>query len=132
MTSKSNESWRVLTDGESAVFKWLLARPFDGRDELAAQLQSARVSRIDAEGSLQFRVSGPVAKVVTRVPVEGRYFDGSEKFGPAVNLLVHVVAGKLHELEIYKDDGSEILRSPFEIDPTEIEVYAFDPGSGDA
>ena len=93
----------------------LLSSAFAGRNELAIQADSASVSRIDREGSLQFRTIGPSAAVSQRVPVEGRYLDGSDDpSGPAVNLSLHVVDGRLHELEVYKDDGSDIVVGPFE------------------
>jgi hypothetical protein len=114
-------SWRKLTEAEKRVLDRLLSSPFAGREELAAQADRATVSRIDREGSLQFRTVGPLAPVSQRVPVEGRYLDGSDDpLGPAVNLLLHVVDGRLHELEVYKDDGNDIVVGPFEIPPDQI------------
>lgn len=86
--------------------------------KLPPQVESASVARIDSDGSLQFRTVGPNAPVLQRVPVEGRYSDGAHTaLGPAVNLLLHVVNGRLHELEVYKDDGSVITVCPFEVAP---------------
>jgi len=117
-------SWRKLTVAEKRVLDRLLSNHFAGRDELTAQVDRATVSRIDREGSLQFRTVGPSALVNQRVPVEGRYPDGSDDpIGPAVNLLLHVVNGRLHELEVYKDDGSDIIVGPFEAPPERIEVW---------
>lgn len=102
----------------------LLSQDFPGRRELALQVEAAMVSRIDPEGSLRFRVTGPEADVALRVPVEGRYTEGpGGTFGPAIEILLHVVDGRLHELEVYKTDGSDITIGPFEIDPNLIEVY---------
>jgi uncharacterized protein DUF6984 len=117
--------WRRLTDQERLVLDRLLSKGFSGRDELVAQLQSAMVRPIDDEGSLKIRASGPQAPVKRRVPVEGCYFDNetADNFGPAINLLVHVIDGMLDELEVYKDDGSEIRIGAHEIDPARIEVY---------
>lgn len=70
------------------------------------------MSAIDAEGSLLFRVSGPLANLQQRLPTEGYYFDAEGvDYRPAVNVLLHVVEGKLHELEVYKDDGSAMYPS---------------------
>jgi len=56
--------------------------------------------------------------------VEGRYPDGSDDpVGPAVNLLLHVVDGRLHELEVYKDDGNDFVVGPSEAPPARIEVW---------
>lgn len=101
----------------------LFSQCFAGRDELAVQAQSALVCPIDPVGSLEFRVTGPLAEIVHRVPVDGRYLDGAaDPSGPAINILLHVVGGKLHELEVYKDDGSQIIVGPYEVDPNLIEV----------
>ncbi len=117
-------SWRKLTEAEKRVLDRLLSSPFAGREELAAQADRATVSRIDREGSLQFRTVGPLAPVSQRVPVEGRYLDGSDDpLGPAVNLLLHGVDGRLHELEVYKDDGNDIVVGPFEIPPDQIALW---------
>ena len=120
-----DEPLRALEPQEVAVLDLLLATDFPGRSELAAQARSARVRRIDHEGSLRFQVDGPQADVRGRVPVEGHYHD-DPRLGPhrpAVNLLLHVVDGRLHELEVYKDDGSAILIQPFAIPLSEIEVF---------
>jgi hypothetical protein len=124
MVEGSKRGWRALSDQERAVVDRLLSQDFPGRRELALQLEAAMVSRIDPEGSLQFRVTGPEADVALRVPVEGRYADSSSgTFGPAVEILLHVVDGRLHELEVYKTDGSDITIGPFEIDPVRIEIH---------
>ncbi|WP_442965934.1 DUF6984 family protein [Rhizobium sp. 42MFCr.1] len=103
-----SRAWRDLTPGERSLMDLLLTNQFPGVEALRSQLETARVSRIDAEGSLQFRVRGPLAEVQERVPTEGYYFDADVDYRPAVNVLLHVVEGKLHELEVYKDDGSPI------------------------
>lgn len=45
---------------------------------------------------------------------EGYYSDADACLGegPHVNVLLHVLEGLLAELEIYKDDGSPIKKSP--------------------
>lgn len=107
-----SQVWRDLTKNERQLIERLLTKDFPGVEALRSQLETARASAIDAEGSLQFRVSGPLAAVQQRVPTEGYYFDTEGvEFRPAVNVLLHVIEGKLHELEVYKDDGSEIETS---------------------
>lgn len=100
----------------------LLGIDFPGRDALATQARTARVQQIDDNGSLRFQAEGTRATVISRVPVEGRYFDGGIRSGPAVNVLLHVVAGYLHELDAYKDDGSAIQIGPFAVPLAEITV----------
>ncbi|MCJ2047854.1 hypothetical protein MKK58_25435 [Methylobacterium sp. J-078] len=121
-----NEPWRALVPGEVAVLNLLLATDFPGRSELAAQARSALARRVDQEGSLRFQADVPRAGVRVRVPVEGHYHDDGSAPGPhrpAVNLLLHVVDGRLHELEVYKDDGSVIRIQPFAVSLAEIEVF---------
>jgi hypothetical protein len=107
-----SEVWRDLTNNERQLIELLLTKDFPGVEALRIQLETARASAIDAQGSLQFRVSGPRAEVQQRVPTEGYYFDteGADH-RPSVNVLLHVVEGKLRELEVYKDDGSAIETS---------------------
>jgi hypothetical protein len=122
----ADEPWRALEPGETAVLNLLLAADFPGRSGLAVQALSALVRRIDGEGSLSFQVDGLRAEVRGRVPVEASYHDGSGQGQqrPAVNLLLHVVEGWLHELEVYKDNGSDILIGPFAVPIEHIEVSA--------
>jgi hypothetical protein len=104
---------------EFALIEKLLSVDFQGAIELRQQLQGATVRTIDAEGSLEFKLQPlrPHAKVKGRIPVEGQYWDGSSYdpaniLRPLVHLLIHVKSGYLLELEIYKDDGTTILRPP--------------------
>lgn len=122
-----NENWRDPSRREADVLAHLFQIDFPGRDNLAAQASSAQVCRIDAEGSLRFLVDGPLAEVVGRIPVEGFYYDGEaepSRSRPAVHLLVHVIEGRLHELEVYKDDGDDIIVSPFDVALAQIVVTA--------
>ena len=63
------------------------------------------------EGSLGFEhVKGhPQATVLKRIPVEA---SGKDQDGVQIHVLLHVLDGAAKELEIYKDDGSPILRMP--------------------
>lgn len=104
-----SQAWRDLTNNERQLIELLLTRDFPGVEALRNQLETATASIIDTKGSLQFRVSDPLADVQQRVPSEGYYFDTEGvDYIPAINVLLHVVDGKLHELEVYKDDGSAI------------------------
>jgi hypothetical protein len=113
---RMTEVWLSMSDREKQIVAALLSRDFAGCEALRVQLETADVSTIDAEGSLRFKVSGPPALVDGRVPTEGYYFDRGVDHRPAVNLLLHVVEGKLHELEVYKDDGSPIEIPIYELE----------------
>jgi hypothetical protein len=115
-------AWRPISDREKQVVSVLLSQDFPGNEALRSQLETASVSVIDAEGSLRFRVSGTPATVESRVPTEGYYFDRGANERPAINVLLHVLGGMLHELEIYKDDGSSIETSIGEVDPDSLRL----------
>lgn len=94
---------RPLTRDERELLTKLLSREFPGRDALSLQIEGIRVRQIDAEGSLQLvpERGVPSAAVGHRVPVEAELPGES---GLTVRVLLHVVDGRLHELEIYRDD----------------------------
>jgi hypothetical protein len=104
-----------MTLSEKSLLLKLLEFDFPGSIELKLQLSGALVKAIEETGTLLFQVrSEHLAPVKRRVPVEAWYSDVDTKsdVGPFVRILLHVVAGKLFELEIYKDDGSPIFRKP--------------------
>jgi len=101
--------YRPLTENERAILDVLLQVPFAGRDEVRQQLEDCLVKRIDGEGSLEFIVTKDVrAPVTTRIPVEGEMVDED---GIPVRLLLHVVEDTVRELEIYKGDGSPLIKT---------------------
>ena len=102
--------FRNMTNDEWKLVAKLLEYEFKGADELRAQLRTARVRDLDDDGCLEFMVeNGPLADVSDRVPAEGYTTDVD---GVRVHALLHVVHGKLNELEIYKDDNSPVLKKP--------------------
>ncbi len=120
----SQKIWRQLTRVERGLIEKLLSVDFPGRDDLCRQLDTANVSDIDDVGNLHFWVSGPPAMVAGGVATEAYYYDKKAvDFDPAVHILLHVVKGKLHQLEVYKDDGSSIERLPKDIDLAELRFY---------
>lgn len=88
----------------------LLSTDFSGSAELREQFRYSRVRSIDALGGLDIVPSqGPSAPVVERVPTEGTALDSD---GILIYFLLHVVQGRLKELEIFKADGSDIKKMP--------------------
>ncbi len=86
----------------------LLESPFDGREELLAQLGEIVGRSIDEDGSLSLRsASASRASVRNRIPVEGEAPDSDDM---TIHYLLHVVDGQMKELEVYKDDSSRVLR----------------------
>ena len=100
--------WRHLSSLESALVEQLLAPDFSGKDELIRQSADALAVTIDSDGSVRFRLgpSPPASTIRSRVPTEGEFQDSD---AVTVHVLLHVVDGYMHELEIYKEDGSQVL-----------------------
>jgi hypothetical protein len=101
---------RPLTEHERDVLAALFRAEFPGRSELAQQAQTAIVRSLDTNGSLAFvEVGGPLAEVVRRIPVEAEVEDED---GTIIHVLVHVLDGRLNELEIYREDSGLVARKP--------------------
>jgi len=110
--------FRQLDANEMGLLERLLSREFPGRDTLRLQLSSVTGRQIDAEGSVELKTGEDVlAEVSCRCPTEGicKDIDGGQ-----IAVLLHVKSGKLHQLEILKEDGSELLRRP---KPEDLKVY---------
>jgi hypothetical protein len=104
---------RPISKYERGVLDVLLNRvDFPGRIEILEQLSNAQVEEIDPDGSLRFLVysdSQKVAPVKTRIPVEAEFVDMDGVHG---HILLHVLNGKIAELEFYKDDSSHLAIRP--------------------
>jgi hypothetical protein len=101
---------RELTVREQKILEIMLGKLPVLTSELHERLLAAKVIEIDCEGSLRLDVVTPIfAEVAERVPITATFHDSD---GIPVYLLLHVVGGKLAELEIYKADGSPILTEP--------------------
>ncbi len=97
----------------------LLSANTRGVEALRIQLASALVRKIDDNGSLKLNApSGPKAEIdYSPVPVEMECEDGD---GVSIHVLLHVVSGRAEEIEIYKDDSSEVKRMPA---PAEFRIF---------
>jgi hypothetical protein len=105
-----DQDFRPLQVVERALLEKLLDREFPGRDELRLQLDSVVAQQVYDDGTLALRVpSGEPAAVKGRVPTEGSCPDVDDV---RIHVLLHVVNGMMDELEIFKEDGSDIVRSP--------------------
>jgi hypothetical protein len=95
----------------------LLEPVFPGRDALYQQIDYVLGWVVDENGSLDLECEATTtASVNKRIPTEGEALDQD---GTTIHYLLHVVAGKMKELEIYKDDSSKVVEHP---DPSEVEV----------
>ena len=104
------EDFREPSEPGRQLLAHLLAKQFEGRNELLEQLRNVKAqSWPDGSGSLFLRVSddSPIANVKVRVPVEA---DVEDLDGIKIYVLLHVTNGRAAELEIYKADGGTIQR----------------------
>ena len=117
----NDQTFRDFTTYEQEIIDRLLEKAFPGRDEIREQMKFCLVRTIDADKSLGFLVKSNVtAKVKRRIPVEAEFQDAD---GVVIHILLHVIDGKVNELEIYKEDGSPIIESP---DPYKLKVACLD------
>jgi hypothetical protein len=102
--------YRALTVDERALLERLLSVEFPGRDELRRQLNVVTARSTDVQGILSLNVDPNLAaNVKCRIPAEGECADTD---GVMIHVLLHVVDGRMAELEIYKNDGSAVRRPP--------------------
>jgi hypothetical protein len=119
--TKNEHTFRDFTTHEQGIIDRLLEKAFPGRDEICEQMKKCLVRTIDEDESLEFLVQSNVkANVKRRIPIEAELQDAD---GVLIHLLLHVVDGKVNELEIYKEDGSPIIESP---DPSKLKVMCLD------
>ena len=98
------QAFRPLFKHERELIEKLLEPEFVGRDELRAQLQTVTGRQLLDDGTfLELRCGSSVtAPVRNRVPTEGRCRDTD---GGPIDVLLHVVDGLMHQLEILKYGG---------------------------
>lgn len=113
--------YRQFTTNERQIIDRLLGTDFQGKHEIREQLNHCLVKQIDKEGSLKFRIKTDIkANVKRRIPIEAEVEDED---GTLIHVLLHVVDGKLDELEFYKEDGSPIIKVP---DPSKLRLLLLD------
>jgi len=96
------------------IIKTLINLPIPDSKEAIAQTQNMRVADIeDRDGSLRIypNLGAPLINS-TRVPVVGFCRDSD---GVILEMLLHIVDGRLYELEFYKVDGSERIDATIDL-----------------
>jgi len=97
----------VPTEAERELLAVLLGADFAGKPALLAQAVMARVKTIDSDGSLRFLVDEQRGAIVARrIPVEAEVEDSD---GVMIHVLLHVVGGRLDELEVYRNDSAPVM-----------------------
>jgi len=103
-----DNSLRPLKLHERELLERLLEPEFPGRDELRCQMGTVMARQIFEDGTLELRCSAcQPAPVKCRVPTEGECRDVD---GGVIQVLLHVVDGVMHELEILKVGPTEDAR----------------------
>jgi hypothetical protein len=83
-------------------------------------LATTLVTRLDEDGSLRLDPGDTIpAAVKRRIPVEASYPDAD---GVIVHVLLHIIEGRLDELEVYREDSGRVL-----VPPTETRALEVDP-----
>ena len=113
LVSKQPTVIREMGGSERRILDKLLSVEFPGRDELRVQAATALVSPIGADGvpAFVFKIDdeAPLAAVRGRIPVEAL---SNAIPGKVVHCLLHVVDGRLSELEFFREDGTQIKKLP--------------------
>jgi hypothetical protein len=104
----TTSKWRDLSPTEQQILDKLLSPEFPGKAKLAIQAKGCLATPLDDDGGIKLRPAcslPPALEIKSRVPTEGEFPDSD---GIVVHVLLHVIDGFIDELEIYKEDGSEI------------------------
>lgn len=103
----------TLMDFVGELVDKLLSAEFPGCSELREQARGAQVRQIESHGAPAFLfdvlAGAPVARVLERVPVEGQALD---RDGVTIHFLLHVLEGRLSEIEVFREDGQPIIKLP--------------------
>jgi hypothetical protein len=112
---------RPLSAPEMDLLQRLVSADFQGAEALRRQLADTLVEPIDRDGSLRLRPVDPTpAAVSRRIPVEATYADAD---GVLVHVLIHVINGALHELEVYREDSGAVVVAPPDASSLEVEPW---------
>ena len=115
----NDPEFRELNHTERAIVAHLLKIPFPGSEDVAEQFQHALIRRLDDNGSVDFLIKTDTkARVQNRVPVEA---EGEDLDGTTIHVLLHVIGGIARGLEVYKEDGSSVIKMP---EPSKLRLFS--------
>jgi hypothetical protein len=117
----TNATERRPTGQEFDLLSTLVGSPFEGASALARQLATTMVTPLDMNGSLRLHPGDTIPAVVKRrVPVEASYPDAD---GVVVHVLLHVIDGRLNELEVYREDSGRVLLPSTETKALDVDLW---------
>ncbi len=110
----TEKTYRQPTDEELKLINRMLDADFIGAKELKQQLAGMLVRTLDEGtdnyGSIELKLADSnFVRVEKRVPVVARAHDAD---GTPIEVLLHIIDGRLNEIEIIKFDGTPILNRP--------------------
>lgn len=105
-----------MTGEEAALLRQLLNPKVEGYSERLKEAEGAMVEDLKDDDTLFLKVPESDSPGFHSTISEAEYVDID---GVKTYLSVHIVHGRLHELEIYKEDGS-LLRAPIRPDNVQI------------
>lgn len=117
----SDTTARRPTGQEFALLTRLVGSSFEGASALARQLATTLVTTLDENGSLRLHPGDTIPAVVSgRIPVEASYPDAD---GVVVHVLLHVIDGRLNELEVYREDSGRVLVPSTETEALKVDLW---------
>lgn len=101
---------RPLTKYETELLSRLVEK-LPERKLYLRQIEDARVGSWAGDESIRFALheGAPSVQLQTGMPVEGEFRD---RDGVIAHVLLHVQDGYLRVLEIFKEDGSRVIKMP--------------------
>jgi hypothetical protein len=108
--------WRPLSEREQAVVLRLLEQPFEGRDDVLRQLQTVHVKDFPDRGLWFDAGKGYPPQVGIEAVVTAHTSDTD---GMMIEVILMLKQGRLYALDVWKGDGSPIIRPP---DPSDLRI----------
>jgi hypothetical protein len=113
-TPDDETDWRTMTERERAVILRLLEQPFEGREDVLQQVATVRVKDFPDSGLWFDAGKGYPPNVGVEAVVTAHTSDTD---GVMIELIVMLKQGRLYALDVWKGDGSPIIRPP---DPSDL------------
>lgn len=109
---------------ERALIEKLVSIEFPGSEELSEQLKNASITWRISKGAPALLIAvpddTPLAPVKRRIPIEA---EAKDEDGRTLHLLLHVVDGRMNEVEVFREDGERVRRLPR---PQDLRVVLYD------
>jgi hypothetical protein len=115
-TPDDETDWRTMTERERAVVLRLLEQPFEGLGDVLRQVATVRVKDFPDSGLWFDAGKGYPPNVGIEAVVTAH---ASDTDGMMIELIVMLKQGRLYAFDVWKGDGSPIIRPP---DPSDLRI----------